>query len=262
MITTIYSDPDFLEHHGVKGMKWGVRRYQNYDGTRINPSGSKSLKRKKVDPIYNFKSNVRVLTGKTKKKDRIPLKEQRVFGGKGRTFAELESGKDKHTLDEYATSDVVKNSLSKEDRAELTKLGREVIKAHKESQSEFDKEFEYEADYQSRAIDWAIDDLKKNYPDVWDDVQQDAKNEGFDVRDHKVVRYTADEFPEPYNPPKTSYDEKFDKYYDAITRYSDSLIKMYGEQNIDILDRNLVVDELMKQSGWTEYLETEVWRTK
>lgn len=30
----------YLQHHGIKGMRWGVRRYQNRDGS-LTPSGKK-----------------------------------------------------------------------------------------------------------------------------------------------------------------------------------------------------------------------------
>lgn len=50
-----YSHDDELQHHGIKGMKWGVRRYQNPDG---------SLTEKGYKKYYNSEGN---FTNKAKK---------------------------------------------------------------------------------------------------------------------------------------------------------------------------------------------------
>lgn len=62
-------EQNYLMHHGVKGMRWGIRRYQNYDGTYTQ----KGLARyKQMDSEYETQySKVKNLKNEYKRSDGI-----------------------------------------------------------------------------------------------------------------------------------------------------------------------------------------------
>ena len=89
-----------LYHYGVKGMKWGVRRYQYADGT-LTPSGKKR---------YQSDSNDRRLAD-TKIKDLVNNVRTQVTGrqyvdsylAKGTTFARIQTSENFENFAFYAT---------------------------------------------------------------------------------------------------------------------------------------------------------------
>ena len=81
------SDENYLCHYGIKGMKWGVRRYQNGDGSLTLAGKKRALK---IQDRYTTMSNDRKYRDKNgnltyagrKKALKMQDKYSKVTGGK------------------------------------------------------------------------------------------------------------------------------------------------------------------------------------
>ena len=94
MRSSIYQT-NYLIHHGILGMKWGVRRYQNYDGT-LTPAGRKHY--------YSTSGALHELNDKGKDFNRKQLKRAESYSGTTSYNVRKGNPNFNKALDEYKQS--------------------------------------------------------------------------------------------------------------------------------------------------------------
>lgn len=76
-LSDLYDTGDVIEHHGVKGMKWGVRRYQNKDGS-LTSEGRKHVQNESGSGVKAIGSKISSAASKAAKAVSKKTHEYRV----------------------------------------------------------------------------------------------------------------------------------------------------------------------------------------
>lgn len=134
----ITRSPDYLEHHGILGMKWGVRRFQNADGS-LTPEGRArygDVLTKKQMQNYIREYNLRTGSKKTINKNTVFKTPNGMYDYKGRKLRNADVEVDNPT-EEKNTDSKPKNEHRMSDdelRAANTRMQLELDYRQKMSQ--------------------------------------------------------------------------------------------------------------------------------
>lgn len=220
----IYTAPnDWLMHHGIKGQKWGIRRYQNPDGTLTAEGreryGVKELNKKEaLDLLFNkrYKKNLfYIKTGHTSLQSRTEKDKTGVYKGINNLIKDI-------------------GETRKNEQDQITKM----------YDSEFKKYFE-----NKKVLKDFKEYMNKEYGD-FDKIYYDSDRRDF------IFDYMY--FQAPFKMSK-ELSKKIDEYYKTqeetnkiIENHTNQLVGKIGNFKVDSIvnERNLKqeVDEIVKET--------------
>ena len=98
-----YNHTDELYHHGIKGQKWGVRRYQNEDGTLTSAGKKRQHRSTSLGAAIAKRANNKVDKGFNDWKENAAKKDNAVALGKQANLSRMAYEADKHNKDAKQT---------------------------------------------------------------------------------------------------------------------------------------------------------------
>lgn len=104
-------DSDYIEHSGIKGQKWGIRRFENYDGTLTEEGKLRYYASKVVDGVKTAKNRIA-------EKKKAAYEKNRAKALKTGDAAEVSKYKD--TLSPKEFDDVLKRLTNEARLAQLS----------------------------------------------------------------------------------------------------------------------------------------------
>ena len=108
----------YLVHYGIKGQKWGVRRYQNYDGT-YTKAGKMARRVRRVDRLEN----------KRNKQEARYNKAKDVEMRYGERYLKAKGKRDRYTRKLNAAENGIRAKLYGANGRKIRKLNKKLSKA-------------------------------------------------------------------------------------------------------------------------------------
>ena len=199
-----FINEDGLYHWGIKGMKWGVRRYQNADGSLtaagkkryLNPDGSLNEKgKKKFGTLLEPRKSVKDMTDEELDRAIIRARKEDEYN-RLRPYPEIKAKKKSQLID-----DMVKPAMINSGKKFIENAANKAINKLLEGKAD-PNSYEYlKKKYDLLKIKKDIDDLNKPKELSWDDkikkynferqMKRDAENDAKEANQKSAKQKAA-----------------------------------------------------------------------